>query len=55
MTQVESEAKQLGFRKLDLRVSVANPRAISLYQKMGYVAAPSSPDEGVVRMEKALP
>ena len=55
MMQVESEAKQLGFRKLDLRVSVANPRAVALYRKMGYVPAPSSPDDGVVRMEKLLP
>ena len=55
MMQVESEAKKLGFRKLDLRVSAANPRAISLYRTMGYVPDESSPNVSVIRMNKSLP
>jgi RimJ/RimL family protein N-acetyltransferase len=34
---VEQKAKQLGFSELDLKVSVANLRAISLYKKVGFL------------------
>lgn len=54
MRQVESKAKQLGFCKLDLWVSLANPRAIALYRKMGYSPDQALHDDVVIRMEKAL-
>ena len=54
MTQVEAEAMRLGYTSLDLRVSKANARAISLYQRMGYNADPTYAEQGVARMVKSL-
>ena len=49
---VEQKAKQLGFSDLDLKVSVANPRAISLYKKVGFVIDPHTSTESCHQMVK---
>ena len=54
MLNIEREALAKGYTTLDLQVSVSNPRAISLYQKMGYHEDPSTTDAAVMRMVKAL-
>lgn len=49
---VEQKAKQLGFTELDLRVTVTNPRAIALYEKVGFVITPQTSTESCLQMVK---
>lgn len=49
---VEQKAKQLGFTELYLKVTVANPRAIELYEKVGFVIAPETSTESCLQMVK---
>ncbi len=49
---VEQKAKQLGFSDLDLKVSVANPRAISLYKKVGFLIDLHTSTESCLQMVK---
>lgn len=49
---VEQKAKQLGFSDLDLKVSVANLRAISLYEKVGFVIDSHKSAESYFQMVK---
>ena len=49
---VEQKAKQLGFTELDLKVTVANPRAIALYGKVGFVITPQTSTESCLQMVK---
>ncbi len=49
---VEQKANQLGFSDLDLKVSVTNPRAISLYKKVGFEINPHTSTESCLQMVK---
>jgi RimJ/RimL family protein N-acetyltransferase len=49
---VEAEAAALGINELDLRVAPYNLRAISLYEKCGYVACGER--DGTLRMNKQI-
>jgi RimJ/RimL family protein N-acetyltransferase len=51
---VEEQALQLGYRSLDLKVSMMNDRAIGLYLKLGFVARVSDEETGVLRMVKSI-
>ncbi|MEO5658251.1 MAG: GNAT family N-acetyltransferase [Polaromonas sp.] len=49
---VELKAKKKGFVDLDLKVSSANPRAIALYEKVGFLIDPQTSTESCLRMVK---
>jgi RimJ/RimL family protein N-acetyltransferase len=51
---VEAKALQLGFSTLDLQVSAANQRAISLYRRMGFQVAREPAAGEIVVMIKHL-
>ena len=52
VAKVESEARELGFNDLDLIVSAKNTRAITLYEKVGFVRYPQASTGCGIRMVK---
>ena len=54
MLAIEAQALAKRYTMLDLQVSDSNPRAISLYRKMGYHEDASTSGATVIRMVKAL-
>lgn len=54
MLAIEAQALAMGYILLDLHVSISNPRAISLYRKMGYHEDAATSHAAVIRMVKAL-
>ena len=54
MRAIEAQALAKGYTTLDLKVSVANPRAIALYKAMGYHEDVETSDAEVMRMLKEL-
>ena len=54
LSLLQAKALQLGFGELDLKVSRMNLRAISLYQKCGFVVDPRGSERDIIHMTKHL-